>query len=106
LWQAFWAVWGGVVLAGIWEAFANPYAHIGDGRGIVDTDGDGLTDIDEVLFEAIHAPDTDGDGLRDGDEQRAGTNPVAIDRMATRYLTARRCCFTPARSILIPTVMG
>ncbi len=46
-----------------------------------DTDGDGLTDGDEV--HKYHTdplnPDTDGDGLSDGEEIRLGTNPLNPD---------------------------
>lgn len=46
-----------------------------------DTDGDGLSDGDEV--HKYHTdplnPDTDGDGLTDGEEVRLGTNPLNPD---------------------------
>src|SRR5215471_5382226 len=46
-----------------------------------DTDGDGVSDGDEV--HKYHTdplnPDTDGDGLSDGDEIRLGTNPLNPD---------------------------
>ena len=46
-----------------------------------DTDGDGVSDGDEV--HKFHTdplnPDTDGDGLSDGDEIRLGTNPLNPD---------------------------
>lgn len=59
--------------------------------GFTDTDGDGVTDLDEVsrdgdprdLLRGVDTdplkPDTDGDGLRDGEEQSAGTDPNLRD---------------------------
>jgi len=63
--------------------------------GNVDSDGDGLSDLEEQAFDGsylwnpyhpvsnpsgsdpdVNNPDTDGDGMWDGDEQRAGTSPV------------------------------
>lgn len=45
-----------------------------------DTDGDGLTDQEEVLYGTDRLnPDTDGDGISDGDEVAAGTNPLVPD---------------------------
>lgn len=43
----------------------------------IDTDGDGLTDREEVeiYFTDPLNPDTDGDGYTDGDEVRNGYNP-------------------------------
>jgi len=47
----------------------------------VDTDCDGLTDSEEVMF--IHSDpfraDTDGDGLADGEEIVSGTDPISVD---------------------------
>ena len=50
-------------------------------NGIVDTDGDGLSDIDEVAnFTNINNPDSDGDTLTDNEEVNAlGTNPLNVD---------------------------
>ena len=68
----------------------------------IDTDGDGLTDAEEIVLgtvindrdsdddgledrEEVDGPtdplvaDTDGDGLNDGDEKRQGTDPNATD---------------------------
>ena len=46
----------------------------------LDTDGDGLTDVDEVTAGTDSTdPDTDGDGLNDGDEVTGGTNPLDPD---------------------------
>ena len=45
-----------------------------------DTDGDGLTDADEILYGTDPTlADTDGDGLNDGDEIAAGTMPLNPD---------------------------
>lgn len=45
-----------------------------------DTDGDGLTDAEEVLYGTDPTnPDTDGDGVNDGDEIAAGTDPTVPD---------------------------
>lgn len=42
-----------------------------------DTDGDGLSDYDElnIYKTSPYLADTDGDGLKDGDEVKAGTDP-------------------------------
>ena len=46
-----------------------------------DTDGDGLSDSDEVLACRTNplVADTDGDGLCDGEEVRTGTDPLVAD---------------------------
>jgi len=46
-----------------------------------DTDNDGLSDGDEVYFYGTGplTADTDGDGVSDGDEVKAGTNPLVSD---------------------------
>ncbi len=45
-----------------------------------DTDGDGLSDGNEVTFHTDPLnPDTDGDGLSDGQELHSGTNPTLAD---------------------------
>ena len=49
---------------------------MGDGSG--DEDGDGRTDLEEVLaapFTDPCDPDSDGDDLDDGEEVAKGTNP-------------------------------
>lgn len=46
----------------------------------VDTDGDGLTDDEELELGTDPAnPDTDGDGVQDGGELNAGTDPLQAD---------------------------
>ncbi|MBI3258193.1 MAG: OmpA family protein [Ignavibacteriae bacterium] len=46
-----------------------------------DTDGDGLSDIDEISYGSdVNNPDSDGDGLLDGEEvHNYKTNPVKAD---------------------------
>lgn len=49
----------------------------------VDTDGDGLTDYEEVKIYHTdpNNPDTDGDGYKDGAEVKAGYNPAGPGRL-------------------------
>ncbi len=53
----------------------------GDDQVPVDTDGDGLIDLDEVVFGTDPLnPDTDGDGLLDGAEAHVyNTDPTVVD---------------------------
>lgn len=48
-----------------------------------DTDGDGLTDLEEINIYKTHYlfPDTDGDGYNDGDEVKNGFNPKGEGRL-------------------------
>lgn len=47
------------------------------GTTFTDTDGDGLTDVQEILYGTNpNNPDTDGDGVNDGAEVAAGTDPL------------------------------
>lgn len=46
------------------------------GTVFTDSDGDGLTDPEEILYQTDpNNPDSDGDGFSDGEEVDAGTNP-------------------------------
>ncbi len=49
-----------------------------------DSDGDGLSDGDEIFIYGTNpqVPDTDGDGVNDGDEIAAGTDPLANEPRA------------------------
>ena len=56
------------------------YAAGSAGKCKVDTDGDGLTDLQEdFLGTNTNNSDTDGDGWDDWEETQNGTNPNAID---------------------------
>lgn len=49
-----------------------------------DSDDDGLTDPEEILYNTDpNDPDTDGDGVNDGDEVDAGTDPTTPDVIDT-----------------------
>ena len=51
-----------------------------DDFGPIDTDGDGLTDIEEeVLGTDPENHDTDGDHIEDGMEKERGTDPLSTD---------------------------
>jgi hypothetical protein len=50
------------------------------GAAAADTDGDGLTNLQEYqLGTDPRNPDTDGDGIPDGQEVQLGTNPLDPD---------------------------
>ncbi len=72
------------------DAVAQPLWRItlkggGTDSRLRDSDGDGLSDLVELLgpvrglFVDAMNPDTDGDGLSDGEELRLGTDPVRRD---------------------------
>lgn len=68
---------------------------------IVDTDGDGLTDVEEMTIHntSPYLVDTDGDGISDYDEVMAGTNPVCAEGEAcNNEITIPK---TPQDSIVI-----
>ena len=52
----------------------------------LDTDSDGLTDLDETNIHKTdpNNPDTDGDGVNDGDEVAAETNPLKKNTLLGR----------------------
>lgn len=53
-----------------------------DGQFYADSDGDGLSDVDEKKFGTDPKnPDTDGDGLMDGVEVRMGLDPLVPDTL-------------------------
>jgi hypothetical protein len=55
------------------DSLASPF----DTNDSVDTDGDGLTDQEEIEIGTDPAnPDTDGDGFSDGDEVTLGSDPL------------------------------
>lgn len=57
--------------------------EIGTDQLNLDTDGDGLSDGDEVIIWKTNPlnPDTDGDGYSDGVEVRNGYNPLGAGRL-------------------------
>ncbi len=64
-----------ILILGIWWACGG-----GGGGSAVDTDGDGLSDADEITLYRTdpNNPDTDGDGLSDGEEAARGSNPLDL----------------------------
>ncbi|MBD3191784.1 MAG: hypothetical protein GF308_14150 [Candidatus Heimdallarchaeota archaeon] len=69
-----------------------------------DLDGDGLTNLDELMLyhTSVFNPDSDGDGKTDGEEVMAGSNPLKWDnwgRLFGVYLL-------PAYVVIIGLVLG
>lgn len=82
----------GVVAFGVYEPWErNPPTNSGGTQGPgIDSDGDGLADVDESsLGTDAFNPDSDNDGLSDGDEVQQGTDlcwPTATG-MGSRTVT-------------------
>ncbi len=55
-----------------------------------DTDGDGISDYDEIFIYKTNplSSDTDGDGYRDLDEINNGYNPIGVGKMTPEYLNS------------------
>ncbi|MGN0844127.1 MAG: hypothetical protein ACI4QT_02755, partial [Kiritimatiellia bacterium] len=64
-----------------WEYIHAPFDPLDSTDGLADTDGDGLSNCDEILYYKTDwkKVDTDGDGLSDGAEWYNGTSPVKAD---------------------------
>ena len=58
-------------------------AKLGANPEVADTDGDGLSDYEEVKIYKIDPlkADTDGDGYKDGDEVKNGYNPLGAGKL-------------------------
>ena len=81
----------------------NRNVQVRDGELLADSDGDGLSDDDEVALGLDpRQPDTDGDGLMDGIELRMGLEPRwatwTSSTAATSRWTRTETGSTPARS--------
>ncbi len=67
---------------GWWHGMLGVTYKFGENKHNLDSDGDGLSDWDEINIYHTdpHNPDTDGDGLSDGDEiQKYHTDPLKAD---------------------------
>lgn len=66
----------------------NKYNLDNDSRSSIDTDGDGLSDYEEVNIYGTDPfdPDTDKDGMSDGDEVKAGRNPKGPGMLQDLFL--------------------
>jgi len=73
-----------------------------------DSDGDGLTDIEEALYNTKKdKPDTDADGYLDGHEVQAGFDPALADKRLVESETVKKhSSLTYKYSILYPAVWG
>ncbi len=60
------------------ESVLKEYLTVEDEEEIIDSDGDGLSDYDEINIYGTDPlnPDTDGDGYNDGEEVSAGYDPL------------------------------
>jgi len=69
------------VIPGVSQAsFKWDYALAWQRRALIDSDNDGLLDVDEATYGTDPLlPDTDGDGLYDGVEVAGGTDPLLSD---------------------------
>lgn len=66
------------------SVFQNPNTNVAgnSNTAVTDTDGDGLSDVDEAKYgTSIASPDTDGDGYTDGQEVRGGYNPLGSGKL-------------------------
>ncbi|MBU2612970.1 hypothetical protein KJ925_00735 [Patescibacteria group bacterium] len=70
----------------------------------LDRDGDGLTDVEEVLYgtDALSI-DSDGDGFADGAEVKGGYDPAAPKQPITASLGFRSILLKDVASSIIPT---
>ena len=69
-----------------------------DGSDTADSDGDGVTDEQEVLLGTDpNNPDTDGDDLIDGLEVKLGTDPLLpdTDGETVSPITKKKYCTLP-----------
>ena len=64
-----------------WEHDHAPFDPLDPTDGVADTDGDGLSDADEIALHGTDrlSADTDGDGISDAAEIAAGTSPILAD---------------------------
>lgn len=88
-------------------------------KEIIDSDGDGLSDYEEINIYGTdpYNPDTDGDGMNDGDEVKAGRNPrgpgklkdIFIPHEGNNYkphsLHPKRLFFHAASAVLVKIVV-
>ena len=75
----------GIILTLLWILLPNGVLGLENGSVALDTDGDGLTDQQEIQIYHTdpHNPDTDGDGYSDGIEIKRGYSPLVPGPSAT-----------------------